>query len=256
MLKYKGYLIDLDGTMYRGKESIAGAKEFIQLLQQQDIPYMFITNNSTSTQKAVVEKLAYFGIETTEEQILTSAIAASTYIRQQQVGNRVYMIGEAGLHEALEQSGLIVTDEKVDYVIVGLDRQVTYEALAKACLLIRDGARFISTNKDAAIPTEKGLVPGNGALTATVTYSTGMKPTFIGKPEAIMMEQALQKMGLSHDNVLMVGDNYETDIMAGMNANVDTLMVLTGFSTIQDIQGRPQPTYTAKDLRSWMARYV
>lgn len=253
-MQYTGYLIDLDGTMYRGNESIAGAKEFIQFLQQKEIPHMFITNNSSKTQKAVVKKLKNFGIHTTESQVLTSAIAAAQYIKQEQSGANVHLIGETGLQEAFNRAGLVVRKEATDYVVVGLDRQVTYAKLAQACLLIRAGATFISTNKDAAIPTEKGLVPGNGSLTQAIAYSTGMEPTYIGKPEGIMMEQALAQMGLTRHQVLMIGDNYDTDIMAGINAHIDTLMVLTGVSTTNSIQGRQQPTYIEEDLFAWMKR--
>lgn len=252
-MKYEGYLIDLDGTMYRGTEPIEGAKEFIRHLQQAAIPHMFVTNNSTSTQKAVVEKLAGFGIETTKEQVLTSAIAAANYMKADKVGNRVYMIGEAGLHEALEQTGLIITEEASDYVVVGLDRQLTYEKLAKACMLIRDGAIFISTNKDAAIPTETGFKPGNGSITSAVAVSAGVDPIYIGKPEGIMVEQALAYLNVPRHKTLMIGDNYQTDIMFGINANIDTLMVLTGFSRREDMLNvSKQPTYMEESLFSWI----
>ena len=252
---YEGYLIDLDGTMYRGNEPIEGAKEFIRFLIENDLPHLFITNNSTSTQKAVVDKLRSFDIHTTETQVLTSAVAASNYMKEMNLGSRCYMIGEVGLEQALLQNQFTLTEDGSDYVVIGLDRQLTYEKLAQACLFIRDGATFISTNKDAAVPTEKGLMPGNGSITAAVSVSTGVEPIYIGKPESIMMNQALQKIGLHRDNVLMIGDNYTTDIMAGINANIATLMVLTGFSTKRDIETvTNQPTYIATDLLEWMDR--
>lgn len=254
-MKYEGYLIDLDGTMYRGNEPIEGAKEFIRFLTDNDLPHLFITNNSTSTQKSVVEKLQYFDIHTTEAQVLTSAVAASNYMKEMNQGTRCYMIGEEGLEQALLQNQFTLTKEGSDFVVVGLDRQLTYEKLTQACLLIRDGATFISTNKDAAVPTEKGLMPGNGSITAAVSVSTGVEPIYIGKPETIMMHQALQEVGIHRDKVLMVGDNYQTDIMAGINANIDTLMVLTGFSTVDDIATvSKQPTYITEDLFGWMNR--
>ena len=256
-MKYEGFLIDLDGTMYRGNEPIEGAKEFIQYLQHEELPHMFVTNNSTSTQQAVVEKLACFGIQTTEEQVLTSAVAAASYIKELHNGNRVYMLGETGLKEALEQKEFKLTTEASDYVVVGLDRQLTYEKLANVCMLIRNGASFISTNKDAAIPTEKGLMPGNGSITTAVSVSTGVEPIYIGKPEKIMVDQALNYLNLSREKVLMIGDNYETDIMFGINANIDTLMVLTGFTSKEAICNYTnQPTYILKDLNHFKKHVV
>lgn len=254
-LQYEGYLIDLDGTMYRGNESIEGAKEFVAYLHENSIPHLFITNNSTSTRESVVDKLARFGIQTTEDKILTSAIAAANYIKENQQGDRICMIGEEGLEKALQQSRLTVTKKDSDYVVIGLDRELTYEKLAKACLHIRNGAKFISTNKDAAIPTENGLVPGNGSITKLVEVSSGVKPIYIGKPEPIMMQQALQLLKLPKENVLMVGDNYETDILFGIHANVDTLMVLTGFSTKEDLlHVGLQPTYVEENLINWFLK--
>jgi len=253
-LQYKGYLIDLDGTMYRGNSPIEGAKEFIQLLQQREIPHMFITNNASNTPKAAVEKLSSFGIQTTESHVLTSAIAAANHVKNEHPGANVYMIGGEGLQEAVEESGLTITSQSVDYVMVGLDRQLTYDKLAQASLLLQEGANFISTNIDAAVPTDVGFVPGNGALTKAITFSTGVEPIFIGKPKRIMLDQAMDQMELDRNDVIMVGDNYDTDIMAGMNANIDTLMVLTGVSTESDVQGRKQPTYIEDNLFTWMDR--
>lgn len=252
-LQYKGYLIDLDGTMYRGNHEIEGAKKFIHHLNTHAIPYLFITNNSTLTREAVVQKLASFGITTTIHHILTSAVATAKYIKGQNKQAACFIIGEVGLITAFEEAGLTITDQNCDYVIVGLDREITYDKLAKASLLIRQGAQFISTNSDAAIPTEAGLLPGNGSLTAAISTSTGVQPIFVGKPENIIMEEAMKLIGLDRDNVLMIGDNYETDILAGINANIDTLMVLTGFSTLEDLEAvTKKPTYIKKDLIEWM----
>src|SRR5699024_4752491 len=159
-----------------------------------------------------------------------------------------------GLHQALEHEGLqIVTDEKCDFVVIGLDRKITYNKLAKACLAIRNGAKFISTNSDIAIPTEQGLLPGNGALTSVITVSTGVEPIFIGKPEKIIMEEALLMLKLKKDETLMVGDNYNTDILAGINAGIDTLMVFTGITSYADYPKLPKkPTYHVKNLFEWI----
>lgn len=255
MLAYQGYLIDLDGTMYRGKEEIPGAKEFIARLNEEEVPYVFITNNSSLAETAVVEKLASFDINTSVDHVLTSAVATAKYIQSQKSGARCYVIGEDGLQEAIADAGLLVTDVDCDFVVVGIDRDINYEKLKKASLLIQQGATFVSTNRDAAIPTEEGLVPGNGSLTALLAVSSGIDPIFIGKPETIIMNEALQMIGLARNEVLMIGDNYTTDISAGIRSEIDTLMVLTGFSTEADLahlSEAEQPTYVMEDLYVWM----
>lgn len=250
---YKGYLIDLDGTMYRGNEEIKGAKEFIAHLNRMDIPYLFITNNSTLTREDVVEKLARFQIETTKNNVLTTAVATANYIKGRKDDATCYVIGENGLKEACKTAGITFSNTVCDFVVIGLDREITYEKLASASLLIRKGAQFISTNRDAAIPTEKGLLPGNGAITAAVATSTKTTPLFIGKPEKIIMDEALRLLKLRKNEVLMIGDNYETDICAGIKSDIDTLMVLTGFTTAEDLlYVKKQPTYVMADLYDYL----
>jgi len=253
---YKGYLLDLDGTMYRGNEPINSAVKFVQNLANKKIPYLFVTNNSSQTPEAVVNKLTAMNIPATTDQVMTSSIATARYIQKQSEKANCFVIGEEGLVKALENEGLTVSEKAGEYVVIGIDRQVTYEKLAKAALLVRVGAEFISTNSDKAIPTERGLVPGNGALTSVVTVSTGIEPTFIGKPEKIIMDQSLQKLGLANDEVIMIGDNYDTDIMAGIRSEIDTLMVFTGvtpFSAYENLEVKP--TYYVKNLSEWM-KYI
>lgn len=253
MKKYKGYLIDLDGTMYRGDEAIETAALFIDTLYEKDIPHLFLTNNSAHTQVEVANKLNTMGIKATPEHVFTSSMATAKYIKQLKPNARCMVIGERGLYEGLTQEELVVTDNKYDFVVVGLDRQVTYEKFAKACLAIRDGAEFISTNSDIAIPTERGFLPGNGALTSVITVSTGQQPTFIGKPEQIIMNEALSVLGTSKEDTIMVGDNYYTDILAGMNAGMDTLMVFTGITPYEDYPSLEQkPTYIVHRLNEWI----
>lgn len=250
---YKGYFVDLDGTMYRGNKRIDGAKEFINELRNRGLPYLFITNNSSATQKDVAEKLNQMGIYSKETQIITSAIATAKYIKRQKENAKVYVIGENGLYEALKNEGIEIADTQVDYVVTGIDRDISYEKLAQASLYIQQGATFISTNPDAAIPTERGLLPGNGALTSVLSVCTGVEPIFIGKPKKHIMNEALQIIGLSHEEVLMVGDNYETDILAGIHANIDTLAVLTGFTTKDDVEKVDRkPTYVMNNLVEWL----
>ncbi|WP_085991473.1 TIGR01457 family HAD-type hydrolase [Oceanobacillus senegalensis] len=256
MKQYKGYLIDLDGTMYLGEEPIDAASEFIETLSKKNIPFLFVTNNSTKTAADVSDKLNKMGIKSKPSQVVTTSLATANYIKSQKSDASCYVIGEQGIIDALEERGLTVVDEEqADYVIVGLDRQVNYEKLAKACLAVRNGATFISTNGDVALPTERGLLPGNGSITSVITVSTGVTPIFIGKPEAIIMEEALNTIGLDRDEVLMVGDNYNTDIMAGINARMDTLMVFTGVTAFSDFPHlEVKPTYHVSSLYEWIEK--
>ncbi|WP_057767834.1 TIGR01457 family HAD-type hydrolase [Cytobacillus praedii] len=252
MKKYKGYLIDLDGTMYRGTELIKEAADFVNELIKLDLPYLFVTNNSSRTPQQVAEKLCSFSIPATSKQVFTTSMATANYIYEQKNDASVYVIGEEGIRTALADKGLIAAEENADYVVVGIDRSISYEKLATACLAVRNGATFISTNGDIAIPTERGLLPGNGSLTSVITVSTQTKPIFIGKPESIIMEQALQVLGTKKSETLMVGDNYDTDILAGMNAGMDTLLVHTGVTTKELLSSyEKQPTFVVDSLDHW-----
>jgi len=253
MKQYKGYLIDLDGTMYRGEEQIEEASHFIKALKEKNIPYLFVTNNSTRKPEQVAEKLNRFNIPTTKDQVFTTSNATANYIKEQKENATVYMIGEEGLEYALEEVGLKLTDDYPDFVVSGLDRSINYEKLAKACIAVRNGAKFISTNGDIAIPTERGLLPGNGSLTSVIAVSTTVKPVFIGKPESIIMEQALKVLGVSKEDTLMVGDYYDTDILAGINTGIDTLLVHTGVTTKEMLADyEKQPTYSVQSLEEWI----
>lgn len=254
-MKYKGYLIDLDGTMYKGTEKIEEAGQFVQKLNELNIPYLFVTNNSSRTPKQVAEKLVSFDIPATEEQVFTTSMATANYIAEQKKDASVYVIGEEGIKQAIEEKGLSFAQEDADFVVVGIDRGITYEKLAVGAIAIRQGAQFVSTNGDIAIPTERGLLPGNGSLTSVLTVTTTVQPTFIGKPESIIMEQAMRVLGTDVSETLMVGDNYDTDIMAGMNAGMDTLLVHTGVTTKELLQQvERQPTYVIDSLSEWIER--
>lgn len=250
--KYKGYLIDLDGTMYRGTEKINEAIDFVKKLYEKGIPYLFVTNNSSRTPMQVAEKLQQFDIPATEDQVFTTSQATANYIYAQNKNAKVYVIGEEGIRFALEEKGFEFANEDADYVVTGIDRDINYEKLAVACLAVRNGATFISTNGDIAIPTERGLLPGNGSLTSVVSVSTQVKPIFIGKPESIIMEQALKVLGTSREETLMVGDYYDTDILAGINAGMDTLLVHTGVTTKELLANyEKQPTFVVDSLSEW-----
>ena len=250
--EYAGYLIDLDGTMYNGAEKIAEAAGFIERLRKANKPFLFLTNNSTSKNEDVVDKLKKVSdVEAYPQEVFTSTMATISHLEKNNL-NRVFMIGEGGLDEGLRNAGFEISDQEVDAVVVGLDREVTYKDLEKATLLIRAGAKFIATNPDTNLPTERGLVPGNGALIAFLETSTNQKATVIGKPEAIIMNAAIEAIGLDKEKVVMVGDNYTTDIQAGIQNNVDTLLVLTGFTAKEDVEKLPiPPTHVVETLNEW-----
>lgn len=249
---YQGYLIDLDGTMYRGTEKIAAAIDFVKALDEKGIPYLFLTNNSTTHPRQVAEKLQGMDVPAKTENVFTSSMATATYIAEEKPGARVYPIGEEGLTLALEDRGLMVTEEDVDYVVMGLARNITYEKLALGALAIRNGAKFIGTNGDVALPTERGFLPGAGSLISVLSVTTGVQPKFIGKPEAIIVEQALEVLGIPKEKTVMVGDNYATDIMAGINAGMDSLLVHSGVTTKEDLEKiSDKPTFVVDSLKEW-----
>lgn len=252
MKKYKGYLIDLDGTMYLGNERIEAASEFIDALREKNIPHLFVTNNSTKRPEQVAEKLNDMGIKADTDQIFTTSMATANYIKQQKEDAKVYAIGEDGLDYALKSKGLQRVEDNADFVVIGMDRQINYEKLAIACLNVRAGAKFISTNGDIMLPTERGMLPGNGSLTSVITVSTGTQPQFIGKPEPIIMEMALKSLGYTKEETLMVGDNYETDILAGIHAGMDTLLVFTGVTKEEQLKDRVTPTFKINTLEEWI----
>lgn len=255
MKKYAGYLIDLDGTMYRGKERIDEAKDFVVRLKEENIPYLFVTNNSSRTPQQVAEKLRNFDIPTTDEQVFTTSNATANYLYDWNPNAKIYVIGEEGIRTALMEKGFEIVEADADAVVCGIDRTITYEKLALGALNIRNGARFFSTNSDIAIPTERGLLPGNGSLTSVLSVSTETEPTFVGKPEKIIMEQALKVLGINKEDVLMIGDNYNTDIKAGMNAGIDTLLVHTGVTAKAHLETyNEQPTYTITSLEEWVEK--
>ncbi|MCD2257240.1 TIGR01457 family HAD-type hydrolase [Agrilactobacillus fermenti] len=255
---YAGYFIDLDGTVYKGKERIPAAKRFVERLQAAGKPFLFLTNNTTKTPEAVVTNLAEnHDIHVTPDTIYTPALATASYLTDQVNGqpaeHSVYIIGELGLKKAILSEGFKLNEVDPDYVVVGLDYDVTYHKFELATLAIKRGATFIGTNEDTNLPNERGLVPGAGSVISLVETATQQKAFYIGKPQKPIMAAALKKIGLPKSSVLMVGDNLNTDIQAGFNSDVDTLLVLTGYSKRADLADRKQqPTYVVESLDEWV----
>lgn len=252
-MKYKGYLIDLDGTIYKGKERIPAGEAFIQELQKRDLPYVLVTNNTTRTPEMVQTMLSEsFHIETGLETIYTATLATIDYMKDMNRGNTAYVIGETGLKTAVAEAGFREDKEAPAYVVVGLDTDLTYEKLATATLAIQRGAVFIGTNPDLNIPTERGLMPGAGSILALLEKATRVQPVIIGKPEAVIMNKALDRLGVRRSQAIMVGDNYLTDITAGIKNDIPTLLVTTGFTKAEEVASLPiQPDYVLTSLSEW-----
>ena len=252
-MTYKGYLIDLDGTIYKGKDRIPAGEAFVHELQRRNLPYLFVTNNTTRTPETVQAMLAeQFNVETPIETIYTATLATVDYLNDKNLGKKVYVIGDVGLKQAIAEAGYVEDTDNPDYVVVGLDWEVDYEKLSIATLAIQKGAHFVGTNPDLNIPTERGLMPGAGSIITLIEVATRVKPVYIGKPNAIIMEKAVEHLGLPREEVIMVGDNYLTDIRAGIDNDIPTLLVTTGFTKPEEVPGLPiQPDYVLSSLAEW-----
>lgn len=247
-MKY-GYLIDMDGVIYRGSEAIPGAAEFIRHLQAEEIPYLFLTNNSTYTPHDVVVKLRKFDIETNREHVYTSAVATAAWVQQQKPDGTAFVIGEGGLLNALADVGYAITSEKPDYVIVGEGRSLNFEQAEKAHRFIATGSHLVSTNEDTWCPTDHGPRPGCGAIVAMLESATGRKAYHVGKPNPFMMREARKKIGLSTDEVVMIGDTMDTDIRGATDLSFKSILVLTGSTTLKSLSDYPyRPTKVVSSI--------
>jgi 4-nitrophenyl phosphatase len=247
----KGFLIDLDGTVYRGKQALPQAREFVEWLQQTGKRYLFVTNNSAPLPEELTDRLCQMGIPAASEHIFTSSQATVMYIKEHAATENpsYYAIGEKGLHTALQTAGFIYEEDNPDYVIVGIDREITYKKLMIASLAIQKGAVFLGTNADKRVPAERGLVPGAGALNAALATASGVNPVWVGKPEAWMLDYSMRKMGTLPKETVMIGDNLDTDVQAGANTGVRTVLLLTGYSKREDVErSTVKPTAVINDL--------
>jgi 4-nitrophenyl phosphatase len=228
----RGFLVDLDGVVYHGDRVIPEAPGFFRYLRARDIPFLLTTNNSTLGPPEYVAKLARMDIEVAESEVLGSADATASYLKQQAPdGGRVYVIGESGLKSAIEGAGFALAESDVQFVVVGLDRQLTYQKLTTAVRLVRDGAAFVGPNPDTTLPTDDGIIPGAGSFQAAITAASGVKPLIIGKPEPTMLLIGCQRIGTSPADTAIIGDRLDTDIVGGYRAGLRALLVLTGVST-------------------------
>jgi len=239
----KNYLIDMDGVLVSGRTIIPGADKFVERLKDQGAEYLILTNNPLYTPGDLAHRLQTIGLDVPAERIFTSAIATARFLQSQKPDGTAFVIGESGLTEAIHGAGYIITDQDPDYVVLGETHTYNVGLITKAIRMIAGGARFIATNPDPAGPSEDGLVPACGAMAALVETASGIRPFFVGKPNPLMMRTALNYLDIHSEDTVMVGDRMETDIIAGVESGMETILVLTGVTRREDVGRYPyQPT--------------
>lgn len=246
----KSFISDMDGVIYRGKNMIPGAKEFVEKMKKNGNKFIFLTNNSEETPidlKRKLENMGFAGLE--EENFITSAMATATFLKNQKPGGTVYVIGGGGLSNELYKAGFSISENNPDYVVVGKTKSFNFEMIRKAVNLINKGAKFIGTNPDVVDPVEGGIEPACGSLLASIEIATGKKPFVVGKPNAIMMTIAKKKLGVHSDDTIMIGDRMDTDIIGGLEAGMKTCLVLSGVSTAETLKEYPyKPDYIVNNV--------
>jgi NagD protein len=237
------WLTDMDGVLVHENQALPGAAALIEQWQDAGTPYLVLTNNSIFTPRDLAARLKSSGLNVPEERIWTSALATADFCRSQMPGGSAFVIGEAGMTTALHEAGFIMTETAPDYVVVGETRNYSFEAITKAARLIMGGARFIVTNPDATGPSAEGILPATGAIAAMITKVTGKEPYVVGKPNPMMFRSAMNRIGAHSENTAMIGDRMDTDIIAGIEAGLHTILVLTGISDQAEIDRYPfRPT--------------
>jgi len=244
-----GFLLDMDGVIYRGDEPVPGAAEFVHSLREREIPFLFLTNNSASGPRDYVVKLEKMGIQVEEEHFYTCGMATMEFLQQQKPHGTAFVIGEGGLVSALHQAGYGITTKQPDYVIVGEGRTLNFEMAEKAMMMILNGAHLIATNLDVSCPTAAGSRPGCGAIVAMLEAATGRRAYSVGKPSPFMMRAARKRLGLRTAETVMVGDTMETDIRGSLELGFQAILVLTGSTTRERVATYPfQPSLVVDSI--------
>lgn len=237
------YLMDMDGVLIHEDHLIPGADAFLAELTENNTPYMVLTNNSIRTPRDLRARLLATGLDIPESRIWTSALATAKFLQDQRPEGTAYVVGESGLTTALHDVGYVITDNDPDYVVLGETRTYSFEAITTAIRLIERGSRFIATNPDPTGPSKDGSLPATGAVAALIREATGRNPYYVGKPNSLMMRSALRALGAHSEDTLMIGDRMDTDIVCGLEAGLETILVLTGISTRQSVTLYPyRPT--------------
>ena len=230
-----GYICDMDGVIYHGDRLVKGAKQFVDWLKTENKKFLFLTNSSAKSPKELRQKLARMGIDVAEDDFYTSGQATASFLAEQNPGSGVYVIGESGLINALHDAGLHIDNVNPEYVVVGESRTYNFEQIELAVHFVLNGAKLIATNSDLTGPSEKGIVPACKALVAPIELTTNRKAYFIGKPNPLMMRHAIKKIGCRREETLIIGDRMDTDIIAGIESEIETALVLSGITKKEDL---------------------
>ena len=240
----KAFISDMDGVIYHGNKLLPGVPEFVDWLKRENKKFLFLTNSSERTPRELREKMLRLGIDLDEDVFYTSALATAHFLAAQRPGGTAYIIGEAGLINALYNAGYTMNNYNPDYVVVGDTRSYSFEKIEQAVNLVLKGAKLIGTNPDLTGPVENGIIPATKALIAPIELAAGRKAYFVGKPNPLMMRIALKMIGCSNEETVIIGDRMDTDIIAGIESEIDTLLVLTGISTLKTVDKFPyRPAY-------------
>jgi NagD protein len=244
-----GFICDMDGVIYHGNKLLPGAMEFVNWLTGKKKNFLFLTNNSSLTPRELKLKLERLGIEVGEQNFYTSALATASFLKNQCPGGSAYVIGDAGVINALYDVGFMMNDINPDYVVVGESRDYNFDKIDKAVRLVMGGAKLIGCNYDLTSPTEKGIGPACRALTAPIEMATGRPAYFVGKPNPLMMRSALRRLNTGRDETVIIGDRMDTDIVAGIESDLETVLVLSGVTTPEIMEGFPyRPTYVLQGV--------
>jgi NagD protein len=230
------FICDMDGVIYHGNRLLPGVPEFLDWLKANGKKFLFLTNSSERSPRELKEKLNRLGVEVSVENFYTSALATAAFLAHQHPDGSAFVIGEAGLINAIYDAGLSMNDTSPDYVVVGDTRGYSFEKMEHACFLVQKGAKLIGTNPDLTGPSEKGIIPATGALMAPIELATGSKAYYVGKPNPLMMRHALKKLGHRREDTAIIGDRMDTDIIAGIESDIETVLVLSGVSRPEHLQ--------------------
>jgi 5'-nucleotidase len=235
----RSWLMDMDGVLVREEHAVPGAADFLNRLRETGTPFLVLTNNSIYTRRDLAARLRASGLEVPEGSIWTSALATAGFLQDQRPDGTAFVIGETGLTTALHQAGYTLTERDPDYVVLGETRTYSFERITQAIRLVESGARFIATNPDPTGPSAQGPLPATGSVAALISHATGVAPYFVGKPNPLMMRSALNAIDAHSETTAMIGDRMDTDIVAGLEAGLETVLVLTGVTTREHAERFP-----------------
>ena len=255
ILSKAGFICDMDGVIYHGNKILDGVADFVNWMISNNKKFVFLTNSPEKTPHELSMKLERMGLKVPPENFYTSAMATAAFLKSQNSGCTAYVIGEAALTKALYDQEIYMNDVNPDYVVVGETRTYNFEKLEKAIELVNKGAKLIGTNPDITGPTEHGIMPATGSLIAPIEIATGKKAYFVGKPNPLMLRHGLKKINCHSDEIAFIGDRMDTDIIAGIESNVDTVLVLTGVTSLSDIDKFPyRPKYILNGVADLLKR--